>query len=188
MSAAQAMALSTVQNALGWSRTRFWTKSFQLSDLALCAIAEHGALLVGERMWWMLHFHICFANESFFVCVGAFGGGLLLIRKEEAISLGLNSIELCALWMTEKRGSLIGQVIFVFSSTSQFISMLQGWMRSERVQIYTFCLRVSELEGLARVPQGDVCWYTQSISCTWKWAVPAPQAEQILQQQRSFGS
>ena len=47
MSSAQVLALATAQNTLGWSRTRFWTKSFQLSDLALCALAEHNALLVG---------------------------------------------------------------------------------------------------------------------------------------------
>ena len=47
MSLAQVLALSTAQNTLGWSRTRFWTKSFQLSDLALCALAEPDALLVG---------------------------------------------------------------------------------------------------------------------------------------------
>lgn len=49
MSSAQVLALATAQNCLGWSRTRFWPKLYLLSDLALYALAELDAVLVGDR-------------------------------------------------------------------------------------------------------------------------------------------
>ena len=73
MSTAQAMALATAHNYLGWSRTRFWPKLFRLSDLALYSLAELDAMLVGKRkLPTCLHdkLHPCIMLTSFFpICV-----------------------------------------------------------------------------------------------------------------------
>jgi hypothetical protein len=62
MSKAQIAAISTAQNVLGWSRTRFWDKPFLLSDLALFALAELDALLVGESTLQALLLLFCLQN------------------------------------------------------------------------------------------------------------------------------
>ena len=43
------LALCTLQNVLGWSRTRFYPKLYLLSDLVLHALAFFGAKLVGRK-------------------------------------------------------------------------------------------------------------------------------------------
>jgi hypothetical protein len=43
------LALCTLQNVLGWSRSRFYPKLFLLSDLIIHALAFFGARLVGRK-------------------------------------------------------------------------------------------------------------------------------------------
>lgn len=108
MSTSQALALATLHNVLGWSRTRFWPKLYLLSDLALYALAERNALLVGEskQLAWFIALHggrvICLHA----CCTGAIGGGLLLIGQDEASALGITNIEQNIHWMAENRGFL----------------------------------------------------------------------------------